>query len=246
MKLPLSWLREFVTIEADVDEICRAPDDGRARGREYRAARAGFERRLRRARARCRAPSQCRPPQSLRSRRRRGRAFQRRLRRAQRAGRDDRGVRARGRAAHRQRTRRRPSPGQPARRAAAAGRSDSRRALGGHAVLGARAGAFRTIMRESWRCRTTLRSGVDLAVVPAASTTRCSISRSRRIAAIASRFWGSRARSPRCSVETEAARRQLRDAQAAGRASDGAASGSGWSPRRRPSTAPVARSRSRY
>ena len=125
MKLPLSWMRDFVSVDAPIEEISRRLSFAGLVVEHVEKLDARIRRRVRRARAQRREASERRPPESRRSGRRRKRQIQSRVRRAQRQGRHDRAARA-GWRATRQGT-------------AAGGSSHSRRPVGGHALLGARA-----------------------------------------------------------------------------------------------------------
>ena len=191
MRAPLSWLREYVDVDASADEIARRLDDlvargsARVRGRRLRHRRQ--PRPLpRRPRARGRCASERRPPPRVPGGRGGGRRAPDRLRRLE--------LRGRGNGRRRASRRAPPDPGRAARRAKAArrglARDDPRRGRDrprrgprrDHGSPGrARAGnaARRTCCRSATSCSTS----------PRPST-----------AWISSRWSGSRARSPRCST----------------------------------------------
>ena len=125
MKLPLSWMRDFVSVDAPVEEISRRLSYAGLVVEHVEKLTPGFA-----GVFAARVLNVEKHPNADRlnlveRRRRRKRKIQSRVRRAQRQGRHDRAARSGWRAA-RQGT-------------AAGGSRHSRRAVGGHAVLGARA-----------------------------------------------------------------------------------------------------------
>ena len=85
MKLPLSWLKEFVTIDAELNELCERLTMAGLEVENIEQLGPSFSRRLRRQGDRSRTPSECRSAESLRGGRRPGGTIPRGLRRAERA-----------------------------------------------------------------------------------------------------------------------------------------------------------------
>ncbi len=85
MKLPLSWMRDFVSVDATVEEISRRLSFAGLVVENIEKLDARICGRVRRERDRRREASERRPAESVRSRCRRRRTIQSRMRRAQRA-----------------------------------------------------------------------------------------------------------------------------------------------------------------
>ena len=192
MKVPLSWLKEFVAIDAERRGVMPPPHRRRGRGRIDRTHRAALLRSDRREGRERRQTSQRRSALGMRSRRGRRRQVQSRVRRSQCEARDEGRARD-GRRATRARRARQP-------RDAPAARARPRFAACSPRACSAPKASWdsRTVTPGSWRWRAMLRSARPSPHTWACRTP-CSISRSPPIAAIVSPCSDCRARSRRCS-----------------------------------------------